>query len=127
MHRVYIDSIFYFLSKVIFSDFYLFFIVLFLFLFVSLSISLFLILSACPNGKVYSTCGTMCPLTCENKDGPPMPCPAICIIGCFCPYGTIEYGNGCVAPVDCPTNTSELIFMKIDSLSIYFYHMSNHS
>ena len=76
--------------------------------FVSLLLFLSVSLSACPNGKVYTTCGTMCPLTCENKDSPPQICPDVCKIGCVCPSGMVEHNGGCVAPESCPTNTSKL-------------------
>ena len=65
---------------------------------------------ACVNGKVFNSCGTMCPMTCENKDNPPLICPLACKSGCVCPFGTVEYNDGCVLPEDCPT--SELLHLQ---------------
>ena len=32
-------------------------------------------------------------------------CTAECVEGCFCPPDLVEYGDGCVSSVDCPTET----------------------
>ena len=63
----------------------------------------------CTNGKLFETCGTACPLTCDNYRNPPSPCPAVCVVGCFCPHGLVELGNTCVPPTSCP---GELIIEK---------------
>ena len=55
----------------------------------------------CPGDKVFSSCGSLCPLNCGNMDDPPV-CSTLCVEGCFCPEGTIEMGNRCVKPADCP-------------------------
>ena len=57
---------------------------------------------ACTNGKLFETCGTACPLTCDNYRSPPFACPAVCVMGCFCPQGLVELGNTCVHPTSCP-------------------------
>ena len=57
---------------------------------------------ACTNGKLFETCGTACPLTCDNYRSPPFVCPAVCVMGCFCPQGLVELGNTCVLPTSCP-------------------------
>ena len=88
----------------------------------------------CPNGKEYQECGTSCPTTCENKDEIRI-CTLECVqgklnhycswpdyflhikcnmlivfqylSGCFCPTGTVELDDKCVAPEECPsTNTT---------------------
>lgn len=58
--------------------------------------------------EVYSTCGTFCPLTCQNKDGPAFLCIASCAKGCFCDKGYIrdEITNKCVLPENCPPGKS---------------------
>ena len=62
----------------------------------------------CPEGKVYSTCGTACPRTCDNL-GQIIPCTRQCVIGCFCASGTVQNGDSsCVQPSDCPGQTPVL-------------------
>ena len=56
----------------------------------------------CSNGKIYRTCGTACPFTCDNYLNPPLFCTQQCVAGCFCPLGLVEHGENCVAPSDCP-------------------------
>jgi hypothetical protein len=57
----------------------------------------------CSAHEAYTDCGTACPLTCENKDNPPMFCTANCVVGCFCNEGYVRASNGnCVKPLDCP-------------------------
>ena len=57
---------------------------------------------SCPGDKVYTTCGSACPTTCSNFRNPPV-CITLCVSGCFCPSGTVEFGdsNRCVAPDTC--------------------------
>lgn len=61
----------------------------------------------CANGMIYNTCGTACPLTCEYPD--PRPCIRICAVGCFCPYGLLEYNGRCVERSECPGKIKELL------------------
>lgn len=57
----------------------------------------------CPPSSTYSTCGTACPLTCENYQNPPTICTRQCVIGCFCDSGYVRNANGqCVLPEECP-------------------------
>ena len=56
----------------------------------------------CPSGKIFKSCGTACPLTCDNYKEPPQFCTKQCVRGCFCPPGTVELGDTCVAPSSCP-------------------------
>ena len=67
----------------------------------------------CINGKVYTTCGTACPLTCGNYQDQPSGCTLQCVIGCVCPSGMVEYEDGCVAPSDCPCKIICLINMLL--------------
>ena len=60
----------------------------------------------CSDGKVFKSCGTACPRTCDNL-GELLMCTYNCVIGCFCPSGTVENGdNECVQPSDCPGLTT---------------------
>ena len=49
----------------------------------------------CPKGFEYQECGTPCPQTCRNLNGPSGDmCEAMpCVEGCFCPEGTINHGE----------------------------------
>ncbi|KAJ3544094.1 hypothetical protein NM208_g3234 [Fusarium decemcellulare] len=50
--------------------------------------------------EVYNSCGTACPLTCEEPD--PRPCTLQCVAGCFCKNGFIRNSAGaCVKPSQC--------------------------
>ncbi|XP_062512712.1 uncharacterized protein LOC134188563 [Corticium candelabrum] len=53
----------------------------------------------CPNGSVYNTCGTACPLTCDDPH--PRPCTKQCVRGCFCPTGMLQRNSMCVTPDEC--------------------------
>ena len=66
---------------------------------------------ACTNGKVFETCGTACPLTCDNYLNPPSGCIAECVEGCFCPQGLVQLGDTCVSPTSCPGEFAKLLFM----------------
>eukprot|EP00731_Ephydatia_muelleri_P024287 Em0016g558a len=57
--------------------------------------------SHCLGGKVYTDCGAACPITCENN-GSDFACPLICVSGCFCPAGTVDYNGTCIDPLHCP-------------------------
>ncbi|XP_003384401.1 PREDICTED: von Willebrand factor-like [Amphimedon queenslandica] len=59
----------------------------------------------CPTGMQYRTCGSQCPLTCENRDDDVV-CPAVCVSGCFCPSGQALVDNDtCIDPEMCPNST----------------------
>ena len=56
----------------------------------------------CTSGKVFQSCGTACPRTCDNYQQAFLPCTRQCVIGCFCPEGMVEMGDTCVPPSECP-------------------------
>ncbi|XP_066462566.1 balbiani ring protein 3-like [Eleutherodactylus coqui] len=58
----------------------------------------------CPKNQHWS-CGTTCPITCENMLKPPKICTLQCVFGCFCepPYIFLsENSKTCVLPEECP-------------------------
>jgi len=69
----------------------------------------------CPSGKVFQSCGTACPLTCENPN--PRPCTRNCVIGCFCPPGQLESNGQCVIPTDCPGGEGNFQVLILTSLT----------
>ncbi|XP_035221980.1 papilin-like isoform X2 [Stegodyphus dumicola] len=57
---------------------------------------------ACPENQHYSSCGTACPLTCENYRDPPTACILRCNAGCHCNEGYVKTDDGhCVMPENC--------------------------
>ncbi|XP_055944337.1 carboxypeptidase inhibitor SmCI-like [Argiope bruennichi] len=57
----------------------------------------------CEENAQYESCGTLCPLTCENYENPPQACAAVCVQGCQCKKGFVRTENGgCVKPEECP-------------------------
>ena len=62
---------------------------------------------ACINGMVHSTCGTGCPVTCDNMDQDII-CLQQCVDGCFCPPGMVINGNTCVQPEECTNSSCKL-------------------
>ena len=73
----------------------------------------------CTNGKVFHSCGTACPRTCDNHQQQFLPCTRQCVIGCFCPEGMVEMGDNCVPPSACPGT----LFVQC----IYIYYCNVHS
>uniref|UniRef100_A0A2L2XZH5 Putative serine proteinase inhibitor n=1 Tax=Parasteatoda tepidariorum TaxID=114398 RepID=A0A2L2XZH5_PARTP len=62
----------------------------------------------CPANSHYTTCGTACPLTCENYLSPPQVCVLMCKIGCECDEGYVLAKDGsCVLPEHCPPQAVE--------------------
>ncbi|XP_072167120.1 zonadhesin-like [Diadema setosum] len=58
--------------------------------------------SRCPEGMEYDSCGTACPLSCDQPE--PRPCTRQCVPGCFCTDGKIlaaDRSDQCVAPNEC--------------------------
>uniref|UniRef100_A0A3P8RX36 SCO-spondin n=1 Tax=Amphiprion percula TaxID=161767 RepID=A0A3P8RX36_AMPPE len=58
----------------------------------------------CENGLVYDPCGPACSPSCPSvQQSPHSQCGALsCVEGCFCPAGTVQHGDRCVAPTQCP-------------------------
>nr|XP_042897682.1 actinia tenebrosa protease inhibitors-like [Parasteatoda tepidariorum] len=61
----------------------------------------------CPANSHYTTCGTACPLTCENYLNPPKICILVCKIGCKCDEGYVLKDGSCVLPEHCPAQAVE--------------------
>ncbi|KAF8763280.1 Kunitz-type protease inhibitor 2 like protein [Argiope bruennichi] len=60
----------------------------------------------CRENQHFDSCGTACPLTCDNHFFPEEPCERICIPGCQCDEGFVLTKTGsCVRPEDCPVVT----------------------
>ena len=75
-------------------------------------------LPSCTNGKVFQTCGTACPRTCDNYQQEFLPCTRQCVADCFCPSGLVEMGDRCVSPSECPGKCSQDSTVKCMSRSI---------
>ncbi|XP_069058154.1 inducible metalloproteinase inhibitor protein-like [Pleurodeles waltl] len=56
------------------------------------------------NNAVYTSCGTACPLNCQNYLHPPTKCTKECVTGCFCKKGFVfrsEKKGMCVKKSQC--------------------------
>ncbi|XP_063962432.1 zonadhesin-like isoform X2 [Lytechinus pictus] len=64
--------------------------------------------TSCGENESYTSCGSACPKTCENKDEEQF-CITLCVEGCFCDDGFLRDENGrCVLESECPsTNCGE--------------------
>lgn len=79
----------------------------------------------CDSGKVYMTCGPLCPQSCfEGDDYGDCIADSGCIDGCFCPNGQVMDNNGqCIEPHSCPClyndniypQSSRILMIKNDS------------
>jgi len=59
----------------------------------------------CPVNQHYESCGTACPLTCDNHNDPPFACILMCNPGCHCDDGYVKTKSGsCVKPESCNSN-----------------------
>ncbi|PRD23776.1 UNVERIFIED_CONTAM: Venom peptide SjAPI-2 [Trichonephila clavipes] len=59
----------------------------------------------CPANSHYESCGTACPLTCDNYKNPPRACVLMCNPGCHCDEGYVKAKDGsCVEPEECPSS-----------------------
>ena len=68
----------------------------------------------------YSTCGSHCPLTCENRDDD-VNCAAVCVSGCFCPSGKALIDNDtCIDPELCPNSTESKYIKYMHCIMHYF-------
>ena len=57
----------------------------------------------CALGKIANTCNIACVTTCSGQV-----CPTECVPGCFCPQGTVELEDICLAEEQCPAEPSML-------------------
>jgi hypothetical protein len=59
---------------------------------------------SCGANEQFKTCGSSCPITCQNKGNPPQICLTLCGEGCFCREGYVrnEWTGECVLPDKCP-------------------------
>ncbi|GFQ89487.1 hypothetical protein TNCT_53131 [Trichonephila clavata] len=71
-----------------------------------LSVNVYIALSAkCPSHQHEESCGTLCPITCENRNDPTEACVIGCSTGCVCDEGYIKLkdkSGPCVKPSKCP-------------------------
>ncbi|XP_041424353.1 riddle 4 L homeolog isoform X3 [Xenopus laevis] len=65
---------------------------------------------SCAPNQVWNSCGTACPLNCQNFRNPPAACILSCQRGCFCKQPYI-FQNGtsgpCVLPSQCPPSQEQ--------------------
>ncbi|GFW45575.1 kunitz-type U19-barytoxin-Tl1a [Trichonephila clavipes] len=62
----------------------------------------------CPANSHYESCGTACPLTCDNYKNPPRACVLMCNPGCHCDEGYVKAKDGsCVEPEECPSSAAD--------------------
>lgn len=72
----------------------------------------------CNDNEEFTSCGTACPPTCQNKN--PRVCTDNCIIGCVCKKGYIREGpNGRCVPESCESNCCSLYYDFFLSLFVY--------
>ncbi|XP_061661944.1 SCO-spondin-like [Syngnathoides biaculeatus] len=66
----------------------------------------------CENGLVYDPCGPACSPSCPNgQQSPHSHCDVLsCVEGCFCPAGTVRYGDNCAVPTKCPCEWEGSLF-----------------
>jgi len=72
-------------------------------------------LSACPiDGQEYTTCGSSCPLTCDNFNDTIL-CNTACWEGCECPSGTVidVENRRCVEPSQCGREAPTLVERRV--------------
>lgn len=75
----------------------------------------------CTGGRVFSNCGTPCPLTCENHNDPPI-CLTACSTGCFCPSGTVLHNDMCIDPAQCPGICHNFVLYTIQHIDLIGIH-----
>ncbi|XP_071034517.1 actinia tenebrosa protease inhibitors-like isoform X1 [Parasteatoda tepidariorum] len=70
--------------------------------------------SPCPPHSQFNSCGTFCPVTCENFRTPPEFCIQVCKTGCVCESGyVLEEDGNCVLPENC-ANDNNVISQQTD-------------
>ncbi|RWS20775.1 Papilin-like protein [Leptotrombidium deliense] len=62
----------------------------------------------CKGNTHIVTCGTACPITCENYQNPPLVCVLSCsLFPCACNEGYVQKTPGdCVKPKECPPTST---------------------
>jgi len=70
--------------------------------FILLSVFAVALARECGLNQHYESCGTTCPLTCDNYDDPPLTCVQMCNPGCHCDEGYVNDDGRCVKPEQCP-------------------------
>uniref|UniRef100_H2ZP84 VWFD domain-containing protein n=1 Tax=Ciona savignyi TaxID=51511 RepID=H2ZP84_CIOSA len=70
----------------------------------------------CDGGKIYSECGSACPVTCENPDMTQECSSNVCVDGCHCPIGTVydTTTNTCVTRDNCPCTKAGDVYQHGD-------------
>ncbi|GBM17515.1 hypothetical protein AVEN_193794-1 [Araneus ventricosus] len=66
---------------------------------------LFETISACDDNQRHNSCGTACPVNCQNRNNPPKFCTLQCVPRCDCKPGYIFLkgkSGQCVKPEECP-------------------------
>nr|XP_057939674.1 IgGFc-binding protein [Doryrhamphus excisus] len=66
----------------------------------------------CPPNSHYKTCGSACPITCQQRD---RFCIKACVQGCFCNRGFIDSPKGCVPPKQCGCTDSAGKYHNLNS------------
>ncbi|XP_071839367.1 IgGFc-binding protein-like isoform X2 [Apostichopus japonicus] len=72
----------------------------------------------CPADLQYTDCGTACPPSCENLDGP-VECAETCIETCQCPEGQVLDGEKCVFDYNCGCKLQNGVY--ISQVDVYTY------
>uniref|UniRef100_H2ZP85 VWFD domain-containing protein n=1 Tax=Ciona savignyi TaxID=51511 RepID=H2ZP85_CIOSA len=75
----------------------------------------------CDGGKIYSECGSACPVTCENPDMTQECSSNVCVDGCHCPIGRYidctvydTTTNTCVTRDNCPCTKAGDVYQHGD-------------
>ena len=56
----------------------------------------------CTNGLNFSACAPLQPETCMQQSQNNLQSMDVCIPGCVCPPGLVQYNGGCVKKTECP-------------------------
>ncbi|XP_071838865.1 IgGFc-binding protein-like isoform X2 [Apostichopus japonicus] len=72
----------------------------------------------CPAGLEYTDCGTACPPSCENPDGP-VECAETCIETCQCPEGQVLDGEKCVFDYNCGCKLQNGVYISQGDVYTY--------
>ncbi|CAO3570984.1 unnamed protein product [Mortierella alpina] len=60
----------------------------------------------CGKNEVYNSCGSACPITCDNINNMPRICTLNCVQGCYCAPGLLRRRDGqCVKEFHCKAST----------------------